>query len=214
MSYQDTKITVIISPGDSQEDVDVRRTATTTPLLVKTPGNGQPPQVKSPILPNPESMTAIQQKVSAFQLKMEAIADVIDSQPGVEAVHLRVADREQFFSQFYIDKAAMARLNTIAMHTKFSHFGVFFGLEDPVTRNPLKDVKAPGLGRLTCCFVGIDDEGQVLEDHFPPTPTRPFQIMAEETWPPPPPPPTGPKSEVFALSDSPDKVAAFFNPRA
>jgi hypothetical protein len=146
------------------------------------------------------------QKVRTFHMKTQWLADEIDK---TSSEHLKILDRTRFPSQFFIDKASIGRLNTIASHTDFVQFAVFFGLEDPVTQAPIKDPKAAGLGKLTCCFVGLDKNGAVLKDHFPATPDRPYEVKPEETWPPPPPPTVG---TSFALNDSVDKLVDFFKP--
>lgn len=159
--------------------------------------------------PAAEPIDSIQQKVNVFQMKMQQIADVLDRTANVD--HLKILSRDTFYTQFYIDKDAIARLINISMREDFSCFGVYFGLEDPDTHAPIKDPKAPGLGRLTCCFVGLDTTDQVLIDHFPPTEARPLQVKPEETWPPPP--PLGVSANTFNLTHDANVVNAFFNPR-
>ena len=209
MSNQDTQIIITVKNGNSH----VKFLNGDTAAAPDIPADKLTAAIaaKRARTPDPVNMLDVQQKLRDFQLKMQQLADVMDSTEGMD--HLRIQDRSSFFTHFFIDKAAIARLNAIAAQKDFRYFSVFFGLEDGSTKEPLKDPKAAGLGQLTCCFVGMDDTGMPLEEHFPPTATRSFQIKAEETWPPPPPPP-GTTPKIFSLTDNPDKVAEFFDPRS
>ena len=156
-----------------------------------------------PLFPDPTNMSVIQLKVADFQFKMKEINGALqDAEP-----FMQIQDQENFFTQFYVDRAALARLAAIAARDEFTQFGVFFGLEDPKTKEPLEDLRAPGFGRLTCCFVGLDKESKVMGVHFPGADGSPALLQAEETWPPPPPNPTGP---VLNLTRSTTEVFAFF----
>lgn len=155
------------------------------------------------LLPDPTNMSVIQLKVADFQFKMKEINGALQSAEPF----MQIRDQENFFTQFYIDRAALTRLANIAKQDAFVQFGVFFGLEDPETKEPLEDLKAPGFGRLTCCFVGLDKSSNVLDVHFPSADGSPALLKAEETWPPPPPNPSGP---VFNLTNNTTEVFAFF----
>jgi len=155
------------------------------------------------LLPAPTNMSVIQLKVADFQFKMKEINGALQ---GAEAF-MQIQDPENFFTQFYVDRAALARLAAIAAQDEFTQFGVFFGVEDPVSKKPLEDLKAPGFGRLTCCFVGLDKEGNVMGVHFPGANGAEPLLKAEETWPPPPPKTTG---RVLNLTSKTTEVFAFF----
>jgi hypothetical protein len=161
----------------------------------------------TPAIAKPLDISIVQQKTADFQFKMRALANALKD----AAPYLQFLEPERFYTQFYIDRAALARLNEIAAQDEFSNFGVFFGLEDPETQQPLSDPKAPGFGRLTCSFLGLDEHYRVLRTHFP-VDAQPAQFQAEETWPPPPPPPPHTGIEwVFNLTHETSEVFAYFN---
>lgn len=162
--------------------------------------------LQDPRLANPVSMTDVQLKVADFQYKLKEINGAL------QGAHpfMRINDQDNFYTQFYIDRAALARLFAIAARDEFARFGVFYGLEDPKSKRPLEDLKAPGLGQLTCCFVGLDKDNKVMDVHFPGPDGSKALMMAEETWPPPPPPPNT-TGKVLNLTTSTTQVFAFFN---
>ena len=160
------------------------------------------------IIPTPIAMSVVQKKVGDFHFKMQQMVSALANADE----SLQIRDQDNFFTQFYIDKAALSRLNAISGQDGFARFGVYFGLEDPITQKPLADPKGPGLGRLTCCFVGLDDSYQVIKGHFPVTPDSLPLVNAEETWPPPPPTPPSP-AEPFNLKSDVLDVHDFFDPK-
>jgi len=162
---------------------------------------------ETPRLAAPLDISSVQQMTADFQFKMRALAKALQD----AAPYLQFLEPEKFYTQFYIDRPALARLNEIAAQEEFSNFGVFFGLQDPETRQPLSDPKAPGFGRLTCSFVGLDEHYRVLKTHFP-VGAEAAQFHAEETWPPPPPPPPHTGIEwIFNLTHDASEVFAYFN---
>ena len=130
----------------------------------------------------PLDISIVQQKTADFQFKMRELVHALADAPP----HLQILQPERMYTQFFIDRAALQRLNEIAEQADFENFGVYFGLEDPITQEPLADPKAPGFGKLTCSFVGLNANNEVLSTHFAQD-GMPAKFSAEETWPPPPP---------------------------
>ena len=161
------------------------------------------------IRPNPIPMKEVQLKVTHFHGKMQKLAKLAATSAAFP--ELQFDTPEEFMMQFYIDKAGLDRLVNISNQQDFDKLGVFFGLEDVATQKPLADPNAKGFGRLTCCFVGLDANQDVLAVHFPSPTTGVVAVEAEDTWPPPPPPPPHPAT-TLSLANAANDVFDFFEP--
>src|ERR1700744_4391915 len=91
----------------------------------------------------------IGEKLFTFYEKMNAIAAFLKENGAPPEIQIKP---EEIYLECYIDKPAVARLITIAMQDDFAQFGLFFGLEDPVTQDPEEDPSS-SFGRLTACFL-------------------------------------------------------------
>ncbi|MHA4811549.1 hypothetical protein ACX0G9_25865 [Flavitalea flava] len=159
----------------------------------------------------------IQLKVYTFYEKMRRIAQFLKDNNAPPEMQI---DPENLKLEFYIDKKAITRLINICMQDNFAIFGVFFGLQDPKDQQPLKG-DAEIFGELTGCFLGLDDDRNILGCHFPKIPvgtTKPVVVMGEDTWPPHPPKPIPPVAtgstaqtpRYFSLASNPMDVCKYF----
>ncbi|HEY4206613.1 MAG TPA: hypothetical protein VGM31_07375 [Puia sp.] len=162
----------------------------------------------STVAANPIPMSAVQQKVTAFHSKMTKVAGFLKDKGATR--DLIFSRPEEFLLQFYIDKDGLDRLVTISGQDGFSKMGVFFGLEDPDNQGAVTSA-TDGFGRLTCCFVGLDEDQQPLKVHFPSANGEKAIVEAEDTWPPPPPPPPHPQN-TLSLANNANDVFDFFEP--
>jgi len=153
----------------------------------------------------PITMTKVRQKVLDFHSRMNRIAAFLRENNADPDLQI---DVEKLFLELYIDKAGLDRLVNISKQEGFDKMGVFFALEDDSTQQPL-DEDSTGLGRLNCCFVGLDEDQKVLDVHFPVKPGAKALVAAENTWPPPPPPPP-PHGSILTLATDTSVVAEYF----
>lgn len=146
--------------------------------------NGQP-------LPEPIPIDRIRKKVADFHEKMNWLADFLEKYKDEVPEEMRIK-KEDLKLAFYIDRRAVARLMRICMRPDFTQMGVFFGLQ--AAGGDLLKEDSKEFGQLTGIFVGVNEELEMLDCHFP---IRPLNsegdehIEGEDTWPPPPPPPPG-----------------------
>jgi hypothetical protein len=174
-------------------------------------------------LPAPIPIDRVRTKVASFYKKMNWIARFLEEHQDEVPEEMRI-NKDDLKLEFYIDRRAVARLMRICMRPDFSQMGVFFGLQ-AANGDPLKEGDKE-FGTMTGIFMGLDEERNVLDCHFP---LRTLEsendehIDGEDTWPPPPPPPPPPgkkrkngtvKSEppkhYFSLSSKFNEIEDYF----
>ena len=172
-------------------------------------------------LPEPIPIDRIRKKVSSFHEKMNWIADFLEKHKDEVPEEMRI-DKNDIRLEFYIDRRAVARLMRICMRPDFTQLGVFFGLQASNGKPLEKDDKE--FGHFTGIFVGLTEEREVLNCHFPARPLlseNDEHIEGEDTWPPPPPPPPPgkhgepngkelPPKNYFKLSTGIDEITKYF----
>lgn len=125
-------------------------------------------------------------KVEAFHSKMNEISKFLDDHNAPKEIRIKPHEVPM---EFYIDKAAIARLAYIATLKGFDSFVVLLGLSEPGKR---KGPAKSSCGKVTGCFLGVDKDRNILPQH-----KKSFKneygalqgsIPGEDTWPPPVPP--------------------------
>jgi len=128
----------------------------------------------------------IEAKLLTFYEKMNRIAAFLRNHNAPADIQI---NSEEIYLECYIDKPAVVRLINIAMQDGFAQFGVFFGLEDPRDHGPQDPKTSATFGRLTACFLGLDESQNILGCHFPNGSggrAKGEEMGGEDTWPPPP----------------------------
>jgi hypothetical protein len=133
------------------------------------------------------TVKAIHKKVLAYHKKFNAIAGFLknNTDPAKTDPNLAIEkDKEPI--QFYIDKESVGKLMQIALLDNFDSFAVLFGLED---------CDSGKAGQITACFLGVDENKNILPQHLHATKNKQGKeikmFSGQNTWPPPPPPPGG-----------------------
>ena len=127
----------------------------------------------------PVSLESIKEQVGLYHKMMKELAAFLKD-PVNASIPKPSIDPDTQYLQFYIDKNALANLNTISKETDCDCLGVFFGL-DPNKGN-----------KITACFVGLNDKKEIIGKHFEKKmdasgqPTAVDALPGEENWPPPP----------------------------
>lgn len=144
----------------------------------------------------PTPLKEIKSKVLAYHQKMNAIAKFLRENNAPEEIQI---DQSNEFLEFYIDKAALIRLNSIALLPNFDSFSVYLGLEDYDNGTS-----------VTGCFLGIDKKKNILPQHKEIVRGFTAIIDGEDTWLPP----GGQKvrsKKDFTLKSSIDNIEEHFN---
>jgi hypothetical protein len=142
------------------------------------------PGADSPTLVTPRKK--IEAKLLTFYEKMNRIVAFLHNHNAPADLQI---NSEEIYLECYIDKPAIARLINIAMQDNFAQFGVFFGLENPGGHDPQGPQPSTSFGQLTACFLGLDENQNILGCHFPTGSAGRAtgeEMGGEDTWPPPP----------------------------
>ena len=120
------------------------------------------------------NLDSIRDKVTRYHEKMNAISKFLDKHNAPPGLKINMDDQ---FIQFYIDQKYLNALNDISGLDGFDHLGVFFGIDN--------DKK----GKVTACFLGMDDQNKILDQHKQPYKSAKGKITqaepGQEDWPPP-----------------------------
>jgi hypothetical protein len=139
----------------------------------------------------PTSLQVIRRKVLAYHKKMNAIAEFLKANNAPPEILL---DTSREYMEFYIEKDDLKRLHKISKLKGCDRLVVFFGLASPDNNS------------LTSCFLGIDKNYQILDQHRPTF--RGGGTPGEDTWIPPGKAGVGSptRSEDFTLATPEDTI--------